>query len=76
MSKQWKWASSGGILTSSDQDWRSTEPNNFGGNEDCVEMVQTTSTSQGRLKREGHWNDLHCSNKRYPICHIPCDAGH
>ncbi|XP_028415346.1 E-selectin-like [Dendronephthya gigantea] len=40
--------------------WNTGEPNNVGGNEDCVEMWEN-----------GHWNDAPCTLARPFICEIP-----
>ena len=41
--------------------WNSGEPNNVGGNENCVEMWNN-----------GYWNDAPCATQRRPsICEIP-----
>lgn len=37
--------------------WDSGEPNNYGGNEDCLEMRTT-----------GLWSDVPCSDNYYPMC--------
>ena len=38
--------------------WRSGEPNNYGGNENCVLY----------RKNHGTWNDIACSTKLQAIC--------
>nr|XP_033479568.1 CD209 antigen-like protein E isoform X3 [Epinephelus lanceolatus] len=53
----WKWVD-GTLLTTSF--WRSEEPNNNGGNEDCVE----TNDSDHR----NTWNDASCETKKFWIC--------
>ncbi|CAB3986383.1 Aggrecan core [Paramuricea clavata] len=40
--------------------WNTKEPNNVGGNEDCVEMWHN-----------GYWNDAPCNQRRQSICEIP-----
>ena len=40
--------------------WSFTEPNNYGGKEDCVDM-----------KWYGYWKDTNCQLKRPFVCEIP-----
>ena len=40
--------------------WGSGNPNNQGGNENCMEMNPTF----------GGWNDLHCNNVKRFVCEI------
>ncbi|KAL7405292.1 hypothetical protein ABVT39_026739 [Epinephelus coioides] len=53
----WKWVD-GTLLTTSF--WRSEEPNNNGGNEDCVE---TNDNDHRKM-----WNDASCEAKKFWIC--------
>ena len=39
--------------------WDLDEPNQYKGNEDCVEV---------RLDRDGGWNDVPCNNKKTFVC--------
>ncbi|KAK9981558.1 hypothetical protein ABG768_001085 [Culter alburnus] len=41
--------------------WFRGEPNNYEGNEDCVELIPTNDSVN-------NWNDLPCSEKRKGIC--------
>ena len=53
---QWLWAN-GSPMTYTN--WYSGEPNNHGGNEECLHM------------RDGKWNDIKCSRKLDFICSAP-----
>ncbi|XP_052400261.1 CD209 antigen-like protein A [Carassius gibelio] len=46
--------------------WESNEPNDAGGNEDCIEL----NPSKPLLN---NWNDVPCTNKRKWICENYCD---
>ncbi|XP_016115281.1 macrophage mannose receptor 1-like, partial [Sinocyclocheilus grahami] len=54
----WQWSDQS---NSSFRYWKSGEPNNIGGNEDC------TAVEQNAL---GQWIDISCSNHQFPfVCH-------
>ena len=60
----WRWTSTG--LSPAYTNWGSGEPNNHGGNENCVNI---------NGQRYGLWNDDHCSKAWYPICEYDTSAG-
>lgn len=53
----WRWAGNNKVATFSD--WAPGEPNNAGGNENCVHFGYGTGY---------RWNDLICSYKMQPLC--------
>ena len=56
-SSPWQWVDGSGAFYSY---WWSGEPNNFGGNEDCVVMNP----------HMGKWNDQECWKSHYYVCEI------
>ncbi|KAG8261889.1 mannose binding [Homalodisca vitripennis] len=58
----WIWMSTGDTLPDF-TDWLPGEPNNNGGNENCLHLVE--SNNQGYM-----WNDIPCTELMYPICEI------
>ncbi|XP_041652732.1 C-type lectin domain family 4 member M-like isoform X2 [Cheilinus undulatus] len=56
----WKWVD-GSIITTTF--WQSGQPNSWGGNQDCGEIVQ-----KGNI---GEWNDEGCSSENVCVCEIP-----
>jgi hypothetical protein len=56
---QWRWEP--GALLVGAASWNPGEPNDSGGNEDCVEVGGMTGT----------WNDLACSQTRRALCERP-----
>lgn len=57
---QWRWVTSGNPLTFTD--WAPGEPNNTGGNEDCLLLLPNTAYQ---------WNDATCSTRSLYICETP-----
>jgi hypothetical protein len=57
----WKW--SNGNIFSSYTNWNTGEPNNAGGNEDCVVMYNS-----------GVWNDDDCSELKRAIYELPLSS--
>ena len=53
----WQWVDGSGAFYSY---WSSREPNNYGGNEDCVVMNPYIGT----------WNDQGCWKSHYYVCEI------
>ncbi|XP_078485586.1 uncharacterized protein LOC144744545 isoform X2 [Ciona intestinalis] len=53
----------GTMVTSGYTNWRSGDPNNGGGNENCVVLLYKIG-----LSLHGKWNDLRCSWNRQYIC--------
>ncbi|XP_056604133.1 macrophage mannose receptor 1-like [Triplophysa dalaica] len=53
----WEWSDN---TDSAFRNWRSGEPNNSGGSEDCTEA---------RVNDQGQWNDARCSNSNMFVCH-------
>ena len=51
----WKWSSTGTPLSYTN--WNSKEPNDWGGNEDCVEVNSS-----------GKWNDCNCAKRFKFVC--------
>ncbi|KAK6470042.1 macrophage mannose receptor 1-like, partial [Huso huso] len=51
----WKWSHQGDSYTF--QNWNGGEPNNYGGNENCVQ----TAVRDSRYLARGKWNDMDCS---------------
>ena len=48
------------------QTWGDSQPNDFGGNEDCVEVRK-----QGSGIKFGQWNDRPCAGyEDYPLCQL------
>nr|XP_049600077.1 uncharacterized protein LOC125983145 isoform X4 [Syngnathus scovelli] len=58
--RQWEWTDGNYFFYSH---WNTGEPNNVGGNENCVELL----TSRANKK----WNDLSCDDYRHYICKMP-----
>jgi Lectin C-type domain len=56
----WEWADGS---SSSYTQWAPGEPNSYGGNEDCTEMLM-----------DGTWNDLDCSDHRGFVCEKPSSS--
>ena len=56
---EWKWSSTGTPLSYTN--WYSGQPDNWGGNEDCLEFNWKASSP-------GKWNDGPCSVKRKYVC--------
>lgn len=52
--------------------WGRAEPNNYHGNEYCLEIkgAQTDHSESKRKNRIGNWNDEVCAKKRKPLCQI------
>lgn len=61
--KDWKWAT-GEALTSATSSWKTNEPNNFDGNEQCGEL----------LIASGQWNDTRCELKQPYLCQSKANA--
>ncbi|XP_052676540.1 perlucin-like protein isoform X2 [Crassostrea angulata] len=57
---QWRWVTSGNPFTFTD--WGPGEPNDTGGNEDCMLLLSNTGYT---------WNDLPCSTNSLYICEKP-----
>ena len=55
-----KWSSTNETI--SYNNWAPNEPNNFGGNEQCVQMFGNVG---------GSWNDIACSSNHTIVCQIP-----
>ncbi|XP_061171045.1 low affinity immunoglobulin epsilon Fc receptor-like [Saccostrea echinata] len=55
------WASTGNLLSFTDWDAILMEPNDRGGNEDCIEISSFPT-------RRGIWNDANCAAEFYFIC--------
>ncbi|XP_054595334.1 asialoglycoprotein receptor 1-like [Nothobranchius furzeri] len=53
----WMWLDGNTVTTTF---WQAEQPNNYGGNQDCGELVQTQSG--------GEWNDDGCFSKQISIC--------
>ncbi|XP_058866937.1 macrophage mannose receptor 1-like isoform X2 [Acipenser ruthenus] len=58
----WKWSHQGDNYTF--QNWNTVEPNNMGGNENCVVLALRDSQYLAR----GKWNDQNCKLKRPFFC--------
>ena len=58
---QWLWENSGVPLENGYTNWQSGEPNNYDGNQDCLNIV-----------KGGKWYDLNCDLNGYekPLCQI------
>ena len=55
----WKWVSSKTPISSAVKDWNPGEPNNSGGDEDCL-----------TINHGGHWNDRPCHNVYRYVCEV------
>ncbi|KAK6469593.1 snaclec coagulation factor IX/factor X-binding protein subunit B3-like, partial [Huso huso] len=58
----WKWSHQGDNYTF--HNWNKKEPNNMGGNENCVALALRDSQNLAR----GKWNDMDCKLKRSFFC--------
>ncbi len=58
-----KWQCSDGTFQGSYFHWASGEPNNYGGNENCVQMYSS-----------GCWNDVTCTSTNWCVVEIPCGS--
>lgn len=57
---EFTWADGAGLTFSS---WADAQPDDFGGAEDCVEL----------LLRDGTWNDQQCSEPNAYLCERPVE---
>ena len=56
--QDWKWTQ---YFSKNAQNWAAGEPNNYGGNEDCVEVGNP-------LFEDNMWNDQKCGEKIGYVC--------
>lgn len=61
----WQGGVSGHSIDGAYTNWQIGEPNDFGSNEDCVELYNDY----------GKWNDYPCANGRYYVCQMPAVEG-
>lgn len=55
------WDATGGVVSSGYTNWVSGEPNDAGGNEDCIHIGVYAEYGKA-------WNDLICGKLLYAIC--------
>ena len=61
----WKWMRNGHSVSFSN--WDSAQPDNFHGEEHCLELFANT----GEGYKAGEWNDLHCNSRiSKPLCQL------